>query len=1009
MSMQPGDLQNVPSMASRGTLHSQVSAGAGAAFQLQSAMPAMGSCGTMHSQSSACASAAFQPQSVGSCQVDGVQASNFARGHSTSRLNEFVHDFPIGCQVSALDEMVMRAEEQLKSEQVAVVEEGSLMDVLAHGSEPSTRRLYVRAQSGLSGWISCVAQSGRPLVGVVQPAPISSRRSFGARSTALDQEGGPELERTATMQSQLAAGVTTTVTTMYPAQLVTEDVVSGQQWLRRQKAQDLREEAPKRFLVDNRLLNAGTDGISYRFSQDLEDLDLSCTASWGSIVEGVDEGDWIRVSDELYLPKMLGGVPVLTLEDTPWALSGLQVQEAFPVSSEVVILEAAIMRAAEELRSAAVAQLEKDRRLEVLGHGAGVRSRRLYVQDLVSGQTGWISFAAQNGKLLVAPTDAAPDEVQKVATMATHVATMARQYEERVEGGEERQEEPPEEAFFVDNRMLKADSDGIGYRASPDLDDKAIPPRTALWGSVVHGVDNGDWLRVGAYFLPKSLCGVNVLTPKEEVPASHLPQHAGFARGDWEYVCVDPQGVMTHVEPQEVPSKPSGQAVQPGELIRICERGMLGQKLWLCLMDGRGWLMEKSSKRHVSEVNTEGVQDPNMKQKLIVDPRLEKPVMLSPAPMTFAAVAGAPQLLAGMVVSILRKVQVLLPSPTDRKKETWARYYKVEDERKIEGWLGELRMHCGIKGSNQGEPVLCEFQAGFHDPRHRGRPCWVSVVSKSSVQLLQGPGRNRNLGKTLSCGDFLEAMEQLQAAGQTYYRLADGWVARDDPSGKIACDLVVRELHQWVYVCNDKDGAQIRETPTRSNTKNKGKRLKYRQRVSISERVTTSANDVFLKLADDKKGWVPATKLNSNVVKMAPLQPLQPMEPQRPMAGCLQGVQGCGACGHPQQYAHQPALQQCPPTIQAPLNIANGDPYANGGASAYMPGYGGCSGCAGCSGGGFGLGPADAQWGPSGDDFGIGAPAGSCGFPPAAGCGYAPAGLSAQGAQGVQGWSGGFR
>eukprot|EP00913_Durusdinium_trenchii_P025060 g23524.t1 len=248
----------------------------------------MGSCGTMHSQSSACASAAFQPQSVGSCQVDGVQASNFARG-------------PAG--------------DQLKSEQVAVVEEGSLMDVLAHGSEPSTRRLYVRAQSGLSGWISCVAQSGRPLVGVVQPAPISSRRSFGARSTALDQEGGPELERTATMQSQLAAGVTTTVTTMYPAQLVTEDVVSGQQWLRRQKAQDLREEAPKRFLVDNRLLNAGTDGISYRFSQDLEDLDLSCTASWGSIVEGVDEGDWIRVSDELYLPKMLGGVPVLTLEE----------------------------------------------------------------------------------------------------------------------------------------------------------------------------------------------------------------------------------------------------------------------------------------------------------------------------------------------------------------------------------------------------------------------------------------------------------------------------------------------------------------------------------------------------------------------------------------------------------------------------------------------------------------------------------------------------------------------
>ena len=82
-------------------------------------------------------------------------------------------------------------------------------------------------------------------------------------------------------------------------------------------------QAPKRFLVDNRMLNAATDGIGYRphpscqgvsciftiflqyftsqssqvsggslslslcsgFSKDLEDLDLSCTAPWGSIVE----------------------------------------------------------------------------------------------------------------------------------------------------------------------------------------------------------------------------------------------------------------------------------------------------------------------------------------------------------------------------------------------------------------------------------------------------------------------------------------------------------------------------------------------------------------------------------------------------------------------------------------------------------------------------------------------------------------------------------------------------
>eukprot|EP00435_Cladocopium_sp_Y103_P068854 s965_g32.t1 len=475
----------MPAMASCGTLHSQTSGCGPAAFPQQNAMPAMASCGTLRSQTSGCGPVAFPQQSVSSCQVEGfIEPPNYTRGNSTaSRLTQgssVVEGFPVGCCVSALDEMVMRAEEVLKSAQVAVIEEGSLLDVLAHGSEPGTRRLYVRQpESGLCGWISCVAQSGRALVSVTaaQAPPVAAVASTATRrsqvlsgvSQAFDPQEA-EVERVRTVQTQRsAAGTTaTTVTTSYPAQQITEDPMQGKQWLRRQKAQDLREEAPKRFLVDNRLLNAGTDGIGYRFSKDLEDLDLSCTAPWGSIVEGVDEGSWIRVSDELYLPKELGGVPVLTLEDTPWALSGLQVNEAFPIGSELIVLEAAIMRAAEELRSAALAQLEKDRRLQVLGYGTGIRSRRLYVQDPMSGQDGWISFASQNGKLLVAPTDATADEVQKVATMATRVAMPMEQFQE-----EQMQQPELEQAYFVDNREFKADSDGIGYRASPDLDDKA--------------------------------------------------------------------------------------------------------------------------------------------------------------------------------------------------------------------------------------------------------------------------------------------------------------------------------------------------------------------------------------------------------------------------------------------------------------------------------------------------------------------------------------------------------
>jgi len=871
-------------------------------------------------------------------------------------------------------------------------------------------------------------------------ASTASRKSYMMPSGVSQSLQEIEVERVQTVQTQRsAAGATaTTVTTSYPPQQITEDVTPGKQWLRRQKAQDLREEAPKRFLVDNRMLNAGTDGIGYRFSKDLDDLDLSCTAPWGSIVEGVDEGNWVRVSDELYLPKELGGVAVLTLEDTPWALSGLQVNEAFPVGSELVVLEAAIMRAAEELRSAALAQLEKDRRLQVLGYGSGIRSRRLYVQDPTSGQDGWISFASQNGKLLVAPTEASADEVQKVATMATRVAMTVDQFQE-----EQMQpiQQEIEKAYFVDNREFKADSDGIGYRASSDLDDKAIPARTALWGSVVHGVDTGDaWCRVGAFYLPMTLCGINVLTVKEEVPASLLPRLAGFARGDWEYICVDPKGVMTHLEPAEDESKASGQAVQAGELIRVCERGMVGQRLWLCLMDGRGWVTEKSSRRHVSEVNNEGSASKG--QKLIVDPRLDKKVKLAPAPLTFGSVSGAPELSAGTVVTVIRKVQVLVPSPTDRKKEMWARFYKVEDDKQTEGWLGELRMHCGFKGSDQAQPVLCEFQAGGFQGPNQGKPCWVSVQSKSSVPLLQGPSRFLTSGRTLSCGDFVEALEELRASGQSYYRLAGGfWVAREDSSGKVACDLLARESHKWIYVCNDKDGAQIRETPTRSNAKNCGKRIKYRQRVNISEKVTTSSGEIFLKMADEKKGWIPATKLNSSVVKMAPFQPLEQSRP--PNTGCSKPCQPCqpygaanGAAAGPNGYGGAYGAYAPPQSGYAASGL--GDSYSGYGAPYMSTGCGGCGGCGGygggygggcptysanTAGGDFGIGAAAPMAAPmsapmaapmasmaapmaspyigaqSGGDFGLGAPAPApagdfgCG---AAGCGYAPHGTQSQ-------------
>ena len=50
------------------------------------------------------------------------------------------------------------------------------------------------------------------------------------------------------------------------------------------------------------------------------------------------------------------------------------------------------------------------------------------------------------------------------------------------------------EFFLVDNSELLSSSDGLGYRNSPDIQDKS--PRTAKWGSRVPGEIRGDWLVV---------------------------------------------------------------------------------------------------------------------------------------------------------------------------------------------------------------------------------------------------------------------------------------------------------------------------------------------------------------------------------------------------------------------------------------------------------------------------------------------------------------------------------
>jgi len=71
---------------------------------------------------------------------------------------------------------------------------------------------------------------------------------------------------------------------------------------------------PQEFVVDNRYLQATTDGLGYRHSKDLKDHDLARpVAAWFSSIKGYDEQDgWVRVEGGGYLPSFVDEKPVLT-------------------------------------------------------------------------------------------------------------------------------------------------------------------------------------------------------------------------------------------------------------------------------------------------------------------------------------------------------------------------------------------------------------------------------------------------------------------------------------------------------------------------------------------------------------------------------------------------------------------------------------------------------------------------------------------------------------------------
>jgi hypothetical protein len=74
--------------------------------------------------------------------------------------------------------------------------------------------------------------------------------------------------------------------------------------------------------------------------------------------------------------------------------------------------------------------------------------------------------------------------------------------------------------YLLDNSQLHSSASYIAYRFSKNMEDKD-ESRIAAYGSVVHGVDQGDgWLQVGNQYLPMVIRGVKVLILQKSEDAS---------------------------------------------------------------------------------------------------------------------------------------------------------------------------------------------------------------------------------------------------------------------------------------------------------------------------------------------------------------------------------------------------------------------------------------------------------------------------------------------------------
>jgi len=277
-------------------------------------------------------------------------------------------------------------------------------------------------------------------------------------------------------------------------------------------------EYPKQlFLIDNHAAELSTDGLGFRTSKvmaEVKNPPPGAVACWNTTVRGVPEGDWLRVGSR-FLPMYVEGHPVIIHDVT------LEEEEDEANSGKRAPLRSEMAEMVSERKfggAGVVKYVVCNNQLQHTTMGVHYRTLKHAEDHTLKGDYdhivpwGAVVWGSDHGDGWL---ECGNDRYLPFQLSGCKVLHNYAEVEDML--------------YRIDNSELGAETHGVGYRKSMNLEDKLSPgPGTmAYWNATVVGTLSEDkkWLSAGVYFLPVFLngkCIVRKVEPSPTVPEKEI-------------------------------------------------------------------------------------------------------------------------------------------------------------------------------------------------------------------------------------------------------------------------------------------------------------------------------------------------------------------------------------------------------------------------------------------------------------------------------------------------------